>query len=213
MGLAGVILAAGESTRMGRDKALLPWPPESANVSSMPGGTLLSSAIDALGRYCDLVIVVAGKNELSLRPVVYGSGASLARNPSPELGQFSSLQTGLREVLNRGRDEAMVTLVDRPPARHETLLLLVTEFRGRGHDIWAVIPEYQNKHGHPILVGRELIEAFLRYPVTANARQVEHEHQQGIRYLAVNDAQVTTNVDTPEDYASVQSSLSSSHKI
>src|SRR5438552_54692 len=92
MGLAGIILAAGESTRMGRDKALLPWPPN-LPPNTPSGGTLLSAAIKALSDYCDLVIIVAGKNETALRPVIYGCGAFLALNPNPELGQFSSPQT------------------------------------------------------------------------------------------------------------------------
>ena len=65
----GVILAAGESSRMGSDKALLPWPPasfpllNSAAAATGGSGTLLSAAIQALEPYCDLVIVVAGENE------------------------------------------------------------------------------------------------------------------------------------------------------
>jgi len=213
MGIAGVILAAGESTRMGRDKALLPWPaeahasrkererkgaPASGIVSGV--GTILSSAIQALSQVCDMVIVVAGNNEQALEPVVYGGGAFLVRNPHPERGQFSSLQTGLRDVLNRGWDSAMVTLVDRPPAAAETLRRLVSAFGDRGHRVWAVVPEYQGKHGHPILIGREMIEAFLRAPAMSNAREIEHANQERIAYVAVDDPMVAVNVDTPEEY-------------
>jgi molybdenum cofactor cytidylyltransferase len=225
MGLAGVILAAGESTRMGRDKALLPWPTGPSPQSVGPGvhlevgersspwvaerqlrasGTLISTAIEALGQYCDLVIVVAGNNEAALEPVVYGCGAFLVRNPNPEFGQFSSLQTGLREVLKRGRDKAMVTLVDRPPAEPQTLASLLDAFAKKEHAAWAVVPEYHGKHGHPIVIGREMIEAFLKAPATSNAREVEHVNQLHISYLAVNDALVASNINTPEDYASLQ---------
>jgi len=204
MGLAGIILAAGESTRMGRDKALLPWPPTlSPNTPS--GGTLLSAAIKALSDFCDLVIVVAGKNEAALRPVIYGCGAFLALNPNPDLGQFSSLQVGLHEVLNQGRDAAMVTLVDRPPPQSTSLQALTSAFANRNHDVWSVIPEYQGKHGHPILIGREMIEAFLKAPATSVARDIEHANQQRILYVPVSDSQVTANIDTPEQYASIQS--------
>ena len=205
LGLGGVILAAGESRRMGRDKALLPWPPsgQSSTDSAAQSGTILSAAIQALSQFCDMVIVVAGNNELALEPVVYGCGAILVRNPNPKRGQFSSLQTGLQEVLSRGRDSAMVTLVDRPPPAAETLTQLTTAFSDKGHDLWAVVPEYQEKHGHPILIGRELMEAFLRAPATANAREIEHANQQRIAYIAVEDSAVAANVDTPEEYAKI----------
>ena len=201
MGIAGIILAAGESMRMGRDKALLPWPPDAGTSAS----TLLGSAIKSLAEYCDLVIVVSGRNETSLQPVVWAHGAFLIRNPAPELGQFSSLQTGLQEALNRGRDNALITLVDRPPPRTETLSLLVDNFQGREHRTWAVVPEFQGKHGHPILAGRDMIEKFLRAPSTSSAREIEHLHQAHISYLAVGDPRVTMNLDTPEDYASIKS--------
>lgn len=204
-GLCGVILAAGQSSRMGRDKALLPWPKTDATKPIRPHSTLLSSSIHALSDHCDLVLVIAGANADNLRPVIYGCGADLVVNPAPERGQFSSLRVGLQEVLNRGRDSAMVTLVDRPPLQPETLSALVAAFASRAHGTWAIVPEYQGAHGHPILIGREMIEAFLRAPATSNAREVEHAHQQRITYVETADPLVTTNLDTPEAYSSVQS--------
>jgi CTP:molybdopterin cytidylyltransferase MocA len=201
---SGVILAAGESSRMGRDKALLPWPPQSARTTS--GDTFLSAAISLFTPYVDVILVVTGKNVNDLSPIVYARGASLLVNPDPSRGQFSSLQTGLREVLNRGRDAAMVTLVDRPPVRLETVGILQEEFgQALKRGMWAVVPEYQGKHGHPILVGREMIEAFLRAPATASAREIEHVHQNKIAYVTVNDPFTTMNVDTPDQYAALPS--------
>ena len=207
MGLAGVILAAGESTRMGRDKALLPWPSRESHAGRSQ--TLLSTAIATLSGICDLVIVVAGENEATLAPVIYGCGAFLARNPAPEQGQFSSLQTGLRQTLNHGRDSAMVTHVDRPVPSIATLDYLVSAFNSRGRGIWSVVPEYQGKHGHPIVIGREMIEAFLKAPFSATARDVEHANQQRILYTPVEDPTVILNINTPEDYASLQSGVGS----
>ncbi len=210
LGLGGVILAAGESTRMGRDKALLPWPPDATppkGSAASLSGTILSAAIQALSQFCDMVIVVAGSNAATLEPVAYGCGAFLVRNPNPERGQFSSLQIGLQEVLSRGRDSAMVTLVDRPPPSAETLSQLANAFVSKDHAVWAVVPEYQGKHGHPILIGRELMEAFLRAPATANAREIEHANPQRVVYVAVEDSAVAENMDTPGDYATLGSGL------
>lgn len=199
-GVGGVILAAGDSSRMGRDKALLPWPPSAKAPSvATSSGTLLSAAIDALSEYCDMVIVVAGKNAAALQPIVYGQAAFLAVNRNPERGQFSSLQIGLREVLDRGRDSAMMTLVDRPPASLATLRTLLQRFEDRGRK-WAVVPEYQGKHGHPIVIGKELIDLFLKAPATSNARDIEHAHQDKIEYVPVVDSRVFMNINTPEEY-------------
>ncbi len=201
-GLYAVILAAGESTRMGTDKALLPWPP-SASRSAVTGQTFLSAAIRSLEPFSERVIVVAGNNELNLAPVVYAHGASLVRNPEPGRGQFSSLQTGLWEVLNQGRDAAMVTLVDRPPVGAATLQALCSAFVGTASHIWAVVPECKGKHGHPFLLKREMIEAFLKAPASATARDIEHQNLEHVAYLAVDDPLVTLNVDTPEEYAAL----------
>lgn len=199
----GIILAAGESTRMGSDKALLPWPPIAAGQS--PGNqTFLSAGISSLLQVCDLVLVVAGKNEERLTPLVYANNASLVRNPAPEGGQFSSLQIGLQEVLNHGRDAAIVTLVDRPPVRPATLAALRDAFVAAAPDIWAVVPEYKGRHGHPFVAGRELIHKWLQAEPTTTARDVEHENQVHIAYLPVEDPYVVVNVDTPQDYSALQ---------
>jgi molybdenum cofactor cytidylyltransferase len=187
---AGVILSAGASSRMGRDKALLPW----------RDGTFLSAAMRALQPATDLVIVVAGANAANLQRIVDAHAAFLVVNPDPERGQFSSLQIGLQEVLNRGRDAAIVTLVDRPAADVATVQQIRHAFMQSDEKVWAAVPDFQGKHGHPYVIGREMIEAFLRAPAQSSARDVEHANQGHIRYIPVSDQLVTANVDTPEEF-------------
>ena len=200
---AGVILAAGDSSRMGRDKALLPWPPPAAGQAAS-SETFLSAAIRSLALATEFVLVVVGKNEAALAPIVYAQGASLVANPDPSRGQFSSLQVGLHEVLNHGRDAAMITLVDRPPVNTATIQALRDAFEAANQNIWAVVPEFSGKHGHPYLVGREMMEAFLRVPATSIARDIEHAHQEHVQYFRVDDPLVALNINTPEEYAELR---------
>jgi molybdenum cofactor cytidylyltransferase len=187
---------------MGRDKALLPWPPVAEDTPAV--NTFLGATIDLLQAYTDLVIVVASKNAPSLGPIVYSHGAFLIVNSTPELGQFSSLHVGLHEVLNRGRDAALIALVDRPPVLPGTVHDILSGYLNADPEIWAVVPAVRRDagtaHGHPVLIGREMIEAFLRAPMESNARAVEHAHREHILYLPVQDARVAININTPDDY-------------
>ena len=197
--LCGLILAAGESSRMGRDKALLPWPP-----SAPPSQTLLSAAILAFQSVTQSIIVVAGNNATRLTPIVDANGAVLAHNPNPERGQFSSLQIGLRELLAHGCDSAMITPVDCPPLSAASLELLRNSFvrsltRGR----WAVAPENNGKHGHPLFANRDLIDAFLAASVTSNAREILHANLSRIEYVPVPDTLAKSGLNTPADYAAL----------
>jgi CTP:molybdopterin cytidylyltransferase MocA len=183
---------------MGRDKALLPWP------VGHPGGlrnTLLGTWIELLRPHTDMVIVVGGANSHNLEPIVYSIGGFLVENRAPELGQFSSLRLGLKEVLGRGRDSAIVALVDQPPVQQATMDHLHSAFLGAlDQSFWAVIPEHDEHHGHPILLAREMIEKLLRAQLTATARDILHANATHISYVPVEDARVAMNIDTQEDY-------------
>jgi molybdenum cofactor cytidylyltransferase len=190
LSFAGLILAAGESSRMGSDKALLPW----------RGRTFLEAHIAALQPHADFVLVVAGKNCGTLEPIVDAQAAFLVVNPQPDRGQFSSLQIGLQEILNRGRDAAIISLVDRPPTESPTIASLRCTLEHAPRDVWAVAPVYNGQHGHPLVAGREMITAFLQASTSGNARAVERTHHEHISYFAVDDRFTVLNIDTPEDY-------------
>jgi molybdenum cofactor cytidylyltransferase len=204
----GVVLAAGFSTRMGRDKALLPWPPVADSVAAV--NTFLGGWIDLLQQDTDLVIVVAGHNRSQIEPVVYEHGGFLVQNENPERGQFSSLQVGLQDVLNRGRDAAAVALVDRPPVVPGTVRELIHALLASDPHTWGVVPEIQHgegvKHGHPLIIGREMIEAFLRAPAESTARDIEQQNQQHIKYVPIDDQRIAININTPEDYERLRTS-------
>lgn len=206
----GLILAAGESSRMGTDKALLPWPPTVPGEATPPGQTLLSAAILALQPCTRAIVVVAGNNAEAVSPIAAAHGAFLARNPAPERGQFSSLQVGLRELLARGCRAGMITPVDCPPLSTASLKLLCASFEeALRRGFWAVAPENHGKHGHPLLVNRELIDAFLAASVSSNAREVLHAHANLVQYVSVPDALAKAGMNTPEEYAARASKMPS----
>lgn len=199
--ICGVILSAGASSRMGRDKALLPWPPNATD-----GQTLLSTQIDALRPFTNAIIVVAGKNFDKLAPIAAASGALIVQNPQPERGQFSSLQVGLRELIARGFDAAIITLVDALPLSSNSLGKLRAAFdHAVAQGMWGVAPEKNGKRGHPLFAGRKLIDAFLAAPVTSNARTIKHEHAQLLESIPVKDALLLAEMNTPEEYAALSS--------
>lgn len=199
--MCGVILSAGASSRMGRDKALLPWPPNKSD-----GQTLLSAQIEALKPFVEILFVVAGQNYGALSPVAAACGALIVQNPQPERGQFSSLQIGLRALIDRGFDSAIITLVDAPPLSSESLSQLQTAFdQSIARGMWGVAPEHRGKRGHPLFASRKLIDAFLEAPVTSNARAIKHEHARLVVSVQVPDALLVADMNTPEQYAALDS--------
>ena len=82
----------------------------------------------------------------------------------------------------------MITPVDCPPLAPSSLALLSASFeRAFARGLWAVAPENNGKHGHPLLVNREMLDAFLAAPVSSNAREVLHAHAERIEYVPVPD--------------------------
>jgi molybdenum cofactor cytidylyltransferase len=202
--LCGVILAAGASSRMGRDKALLTWPANESSPAQSDNSTLLATHIAALKPFARAIVVVAGQNADRLAPIVSAYGAVSAINPAPERGQFSSLQIGLGKAIDLGCDSAMITPVDCAPLDQETLALLRAKFdealaRGK----WAVAPHSNGRNGHPLFVSRELVDAFLEAPPTSNAREVKRVHYRRFVPVPVTIPNLVADINTPADYAAI----------
>ncbi len=181
---AGLILAAGESRRMGSPKALLPF----------RGETFLDSLIGLFATQCLPVIVVLGAGAEEIRSQVKRP-AEFVINPHYETGQTGSMQCGLRAV---PADAAGVlfTLVDHPSVAPATIDALLTP---RSPTLLRV-PRYQGKRGHPIWFARGLIAEFLALPDDGAARDVVHRHAAATEFLDVDDPGVVADIDDREAY-------------
>jgi molybdenum cofactor cytidylyltransferase len=122
-----------------------------------------------------------------------GGDAVFVLNPQYQLGQFSSLQCGLRAV-GREAEGVIFTPVDHPNIEART----VTQLIERGALI--AIPQYLGRHGHPVLFSRTLIPEFLALPPDCQARTVFHGHGSEIRYVDVDDPGILDDIDDPDAY-------------
>jgi molybdenum cofactor cytidylyltransferase len=186
--IAGIILAAGASSRMGTPKALLDY----------RGETFVGRLVRVLGTACDPVIVVLGYHAEVLRQRVPAT-ATIAINPDPSRGQLSSLQTGLAALPADAEGFAFIP-VDSPAVAEATVAKLNRAFEQRKPGTLFVIPRQSGKRGHPVLAVRSVSAEFLALPPTAEAREVVHAHVDRTEYVDVDDSGIFTDVDDPEAY-------------
>ncbi|HWQ52641.1 MAG TPA: nucleotidyltransferase family protein [Bryobacteraceae bacterium] len=184
MKTAGLILAAGESRRMGRPKALLEY----------RGETFLDRLIRLFSAVCSPVIVVLGAEPEAIPAGAQrGEAARFVLNPDYRRGQFSSMQRGLREVPPEA-EGVLFTLVDHPVVEAATLASLLA---GSGP---LRIPRYLGRRGHPIWFSTALTAEFLALPPDATAREVVHRYNAEVEYIDVDDRGVLEDIDEPGDY-------------
>ena len=191
MSLAGLILAGGESRRMGSPKALLEF----------EGETFLDRLILMLGQCCSPVIVVLGHEPQRIKTgLVHADLATCVTNPNYEWGQFSSLQCGLTAV-PADAGGVMFTPVDHPAVLPSTVARLARRFQERVAGELLVVPRSAGKHGHPVCAAAELIPEFLALPLEAQARDVIRRHREHTAYVDVDDSGILKDVDDRAAYA------------
>jgi molybdenum cofactor cytidylyltransferase len=185
--VAGLILAAGESRRMGFPKALLTYRKE----------TFLDTLCGLFRARCDTVIVVLGAHADRIR-ACSSHPAAFVVNPDYRSGQTSSMQCGLRAV-PPDAGGVLFTLVDHPAVAAETIEALLG---GRGDACQRVlrVPRYHGQRGHPIWLSRELIPEFLALPPDGAARDVVRRHKLQTEFLDVDDPGILADIDDPEAY-------------
>jgi molybdenum cofactor cytidylyltransferase len=187
--IAGLILAAGESSRMGQDKALLTY-----------GGRTFLETIISILREADVsrVAAVLGHHAEEVQRGVKLEDMEVVINPEYHRGQTSSLQAGLRALERADLEAVVLCLVDHPLISADTVRALVASFRRSGAPV--VIPTFQDQRGHPVLIGRTLFSALLSLDPGAGANTVIGRHRDATQLVEVNDSGILLDVDDPEAY-------------
>jgi molybdenum cofactor cytidylyltransferase len=192
-----IVLAAGQSSRMGRLKANLP-------VTAAAGAdTFLSHIVRTfLAAGIDDVIVVVGHEKEAVLAGFDGRALSVrfVDNPDYASGQLSSLLAGLRVIDHPGVVATLVTLVDVPFASAATVRAVVDRYRATRAPV--VRPSRAGRHGHPFLVDRVVFDKLRRANPAAGARPVIRSYASAAGDVEVEDEGAFADVDTPEEYAS-----------
>jgi molybdenum cofactor cytidylyltransferase len=192
-----IILAAGESSRMGEPKQLLAY----------HGTTLLQYTIaTALLVPCAPVVVVLGAHAAQIRRQIGDACVLIAENRDWHEGMGSSLRTGLRELLDAqpDTDAVIFLLCDQPLLTPETLRKLIAEHEQTGSMI--VASEYDGTLGVPALFTRAFYPELLALEGADGARKIIWTHR--AHAIGVPFSEGAVDIDTPADYARLKNSPS-----
>ncbi|HMD32704.1 MAG TPA: nucleotidyltransferase family protein [Candidatus Acidoferrales bacterium] len=195
--IAAIILAAGESRRMGRPKALL-----ACQGTTFLGNLLRSTAHTAIG----------------IRRVVLGAAADEIQHAAglpPEIvvinkdwpkGQLSSIHAGLRSLPEGKTDGVLIFPVDHPLISPQLVDQMIKAFRAKSPQV--MMPAYEGHRGHPVLFAASVYAELLAAPEDVGARAVVWAHQKDLLELPTKEEGVVTNLNDPEGLANAAGQLS-----
>ena len=187
--IAGLILAAGESRRMGRDKALL----------TFHGKSFLEAIIQNLNAAgIEKITVVLGHHAEVIQAKVDLAAAQVVVNHEYQRGQTSSLQVGLEAVARDQPDAVILCLVDHPAVSAEVIARLMEHFESTHAPV--IIPTHKGEHGHPVVISKALFPELLALLPGEPANAVIRKYRPETRFIEVADRGILIDVDEPRTY-------------
>ena len=183
-----VVLAAGNSKRMGTQKLLLP-------LGDKP---VIAKVVDEL-LLCPVqsVLVVIGQDGGKIKQELPNRDVTFVPNPKPEGDMLSSVRCGLR-ALPEKTEAVLVALGDQPAIRHELIEELILAFRKREGGI--IVPVYEGRRGHPMLFASGFREEVLTRYDGVGLHGLLDAHPEEVLNVPVSTATILEDMDTPEDY-------------
>ena len=176
--IVGLILAGGLSSRAKTNKLTL-------LVDSKP---LILHTIDTIRPYVDKVLVVTGKYDQELRPLL--SDVDIVYNENYELGMFSSVLKGI-SIIN---DDVLILPGDMTNISGETFDAIIKA------DGAIRIPTYNNKTGHPLFLNKDMCSLLKKEDINSNLKLFVAKHEEEITLVPTNDPFIKFDIDTIEDY-------------
>jgi molybdenum cofactor cytidylyltransferase len=197
--IAAVILAAGESRRMGSPKALVPY----------RGLTFLEHLLAATRHpRIGLTRVVLGRDADQIRSQLRLAPSQILINESWENGPLSSFQVALRslqsieaeksptEKTENQIEAAVLCLVDHPLITIHLVSQLISAFDQSSKSI--ILPTYRGQRGHPVIFRKNLFTELLEAPLDVGARAVVHAHASDVAEVPTEEEGVLLNLNDPE---------------
>jgi molybdenum cofactor cytidylyltransferase len=188
--IVAVVLSAGESSRMGRPKALL----------NIEGERFIERIVGVLKRTrASRIVVVLGHNADEMRRQMAHLPVEIVINPDYRQGQLSSLQAAIRLIEDDAAvDGILVHLVDHPYIDGALVDVMIERFDASKKPI--VVPRHRGRRGHPVIFSRALFGELLTAPLDRGAKAVVEAHAADILEIDTDEEGITLDIDTPELY-------------
>jgi molybdenum cofactor cytidylyltransferase len=187
--IEGILLAAGESRRMGYPKPLL----------LIDGETFIEKISATMLAVVPRLVIVLGAHRDRVRAAIpRDTRIEIVENPNYSLGQLSSLKIGLG-AMQTDSDGAIVHLADHPAVRVESFRAIVDTYERTGKPI--VIARNGGRRGHPVLFDRSLFAELQNAPEGEGARHVVNADASRVEYVDLDDPGINLDLDTPADLA------------
>ncbi len=186
--ISTIILAAGESKRMGQPKQLMSL--GSTTIMEQTVDNFLSSAVDQ-------IIVVLGYRAEELAKLIDDRPVTIAVNPDYAQGMGTSIAVGL-SLINGQTQGIMLALADQPFVDSEVINQLVANFKVRDKGI--VVPVYRGRRGHPVIFDIKYRGELSRINGDTGGREIINRHYDDVREVAVDCEGVCIDIDTIDTY-------------
>jgi molybdenum cofactor cytidylyltransferase len=188
--ISAIVLAAGQSKRMGETKQLL----------DVGGKPLLQDILDGiLQTDVDEVILVLGHEAERIREKIHTSRMKVVLNPDYPKGMITSIQRGL-QALDEQSEAFFIVLGDQPGIEPRVYNLLIREFRNHFPDKSIILPTYNGRRGHPALFSVKYRSEALRIEGDMGFRKVLEMVPAEVLLVELGSDAIVSDIDTPEDY-------------